>query len=198
MPKPEAVQILRQADARGRLSRYSLPPGPVRKRRSRPPISKVAWTPPGDLAHPEWLATGRRLGTFGRCSQWWIGDWVRYGASKWGEKYTEAARITGYDGSSLRNMAWVASRFDVSLRNDKLSWSHHALLAPLDLDKQAYWLARSVEDRLSVADLRLELRVARKKDRQSLATGEDPNSSPVGSGVVVCPECGHELVRETE
>jgi len=122
---------------------------------------------------------------------------LRYGTSKWGEKYTEAARITGYDSSSLRNMAWVASRFDLSLRSDKLSWSHHALLAPLDLDKQKYWLARSVGERLSVADLRLELRTSKRRDRRLAQTVENshpPSSSPV----IRCPECGHQLDRTTE
>lgn len=150
-------------------------------------VAKVAWAPREDMGQAEWLAAGRRLGAIGRCSQWWIGDWVRYGAARWGERYAEAARVTGYDVASLRNMAWVASRFDLSLRSDKLSWSHHVLLAPLDRREQRRWLERAVAERLSVADLRLELRAAgvgvsppseRPRDRQAPA---------------VCPHCGHEL-----
>lgn len=154
-------------------------------------LSKVAWAPRENLGHSDWLATGRRLGTIGRCSQWWIGDWVRYGTSRWGEKYAEAARVTGYDVASLRNMAWVASRFDLSLRNEKLSWSHHVLLAPLDVETQRDWLARACEERLSVADLRLELRAARdggdKPSRDSEAEAGDPDE------LAVCPHCGHTL-----
>jgi hypothetical protein len=148
----------------------------------------VAWQPQGDLGQAEWLATGRRLGAIGRCSQWWIGDWIRYGTSRWGERYVEAARVTGYDVASLRNMAWVASRFDLSLRSDKLTWSHHVLLAPLDPEEQARWLDRALRERLSVADLRLELRAARgDEDKPSAADGQ------TGGGVTVCPHCGHEL-----
>lgn len=158
-------------------------------RRAANAISKVAWTPQEDLGQAEWLATGRRLGAIGRCSQWWIGDWIRYGASRWGEKYAEAARVTGYDVASLRNMAWVASQFDPSLRSDKLTWSHHVLLAPLGPELQRYWLERACDERLSVADLRLELRASGQGGRRS-----KPDGSAGGEPVPdVCPHCGHEL-----
>lgn len=163
-----------------------VPPKPVR---SSTGISTVAWVPQEDLEQSEWLATGRRLGAIGRCSQWWIGDWIRYGTTRWGEKYSEAARVTGYDVASLRNMAWVASQFDLSLRSDKLSWSHHVLLAPLEEDEQRRWIANAVEQRLSVADLRLELRAGRRGDREQAPAGtERPRK---GGGI--CPHCGHEL-----
>ncbi|MGH2974663.1 MAG: hypothetical protein ACRDLL_07340 [Solirubrobacterales bacterium] len=152
-------------------------------------LSKVAWIPQGDLGQPEWLATGRRLGAIGRCSQWWIGDWIRYGSSRWGEKYAEAARITGYDVASLRNMSWVASQFDLSLRSDKLTWSHHVLLAPLEADEKRHWLDRAVEERLSVADLRIELRGR----RQGGAGRQDKDGEKAAEHGVVCPNCGHEM-----
>src|SRR5215475_15111885 len=136
------------------------------EQRSASGISKVAWQPRGDLGQAEWLATGRRLGAIGRCSQWWIGDWIRYGTARWGEKYSEAARVTGYDVASLRNMAWVAAQFDLSLRSDKLSWSHHVLLAPLNTEGQRHWIGRAQDKRLSVADLRLELRASGRSSRK--------------------------------
>jgi hypothetical protein len=188
---PEVVQIL-------------APPAPVsagdsgatkleRRDTARRPasgIAKVAWQPPSDLGQEEWLSTGRRLGAIGRCSQWWIGDWIRYGTARWGEKYVEAARVTGYDVASLRNMAWVAAQFDASLRSDKLSWSHHVLLAPLTADEQRAWIKRAIDERLSVADLRLELRT-----RGHGSGGEKTNSGAgdQGQGADVCPHCGHKL-----
>ena len=164
------------------------------EKRSSGAVSKVAWVPQGELEHGEWIAAGRRLGAIGRCSQWWVGDWIRYGTSKWGEKYAEAARVTGYDVASLRNMAWVASQFDLSLRSDKLTWSHHVLLAPLEPDEQRRWLDRASEERLSVADLRIELRYWQASDGSAEPAVETaPSESAENGAVTVCPQCGHKL-----
>jgi len=160
------------------------------ERRSALGISKVAWVPPPGIEQREWLSTGRRLGAIGRCSQWWIGDWIRFGTARWGEKYTEAARVTGYDVASLRNMAWVASQFDLSLRSDRLSWSHHVLLAPLEEGEQRHWLEKALEERLSVADLRLELRARRHRRSKEPASAGDGRAAEEGG---VCPHCGHKL-----
>lgn len=153
-------------------------------------MDAVAWIPTGELQLPQWTEVGRRLGTFGRCSQWWLGDWVRYGVSKWGEKYKAAARITGYDGHSLRNMAYVASRFDLSRRRDNLSFSHHAEVSALSPDEQDFWLELASKRRLSVGDLRVELRAAgRRSDRDNESNGQIPVEK---EGIAaVCPECAY-------
>jgi hypothetical protein len=189
---PEVVQAIAVAApvSAGGTGVGKLEPGTA-ERRPVSAISKVAWVPPSGLGQAEWLSAGRRLGAIGRCSQWWIGDWIRYGNARWGEKYTEAARVTGYDVASLRNMAWVASQFDPSLRSDKLSWSHHVLLAPLEQDEQRQWIARAVEQRLSVADLRLELRAQRRGGEERVPAGE--GSRPAEEEGGVCPHCGHKL-----
>lgn len=152
-------------------------------------LGRVAWAPESELEHPQWVAAGYRLGAIGRGSQWWIGDWLHYGVARWGEKYAEAARITGYDCATLRNMAWVASRFPVSLRSDKLTWSHHVLLAPLAEAKQRYWIDRATEHHLSVADLRIELRSARRVEKHAQMDTTPANNA--GDAQVVCPNCGH-------
>lgn len=186
---PNAVKTLASHASSGKLSRRSSANSKLR--RPSGALSKIAWVPQRDLGHSDWLATGRRLGAIGRCSQWWIGDWVRYGAAKWGEKYAEAARVTGYDIASLRNMAWVASRFDLSLRNDKLTWSHHVLLAPLEPEAQRQWLRRASEERLSVADLRVELRALREGDEKPSRDAVAADGKRGADGV--CPHCGHAL-----
>lgn len=153
-------------------------------------VDAVAWTPTQDLQLPQWTEVGRRLGTMGRSSQWWLGDWVRYGVSKWGEKYKAAARITGYDGHSLRNMAYVASRFDLSRRRDKLSFSHHAEVSALLPAEQDAWLELADKRKLSVGDLRVELRAAgRRCDR--LVGLDAPPLVADGGIAAVCPECAH-------
>jgi hypothetical protein len=167
-------------------------------KRSSATISKVAWVPQGEMEHAEWIAAGRRLGAIGRCSQWWIGDWIRYGTVKWGEKYVEAARVTGYDVATLRNMAWVASKFDLSLRSDTLAWSHHVLLAPLESGEQRYWLQRANEERLSVADLRIELRSSQRSEVSAQEEVRPTADDGDAAGLVVCPQCGHQMVHVAE
>lgn len=152
-------------------------------------ITSVTWTPTREIDYSEWVLAGRRLGEVARCSQWWLGDWIRYGTARYGEKYVQAAKLTGYDVSSLRNMAYVASRFpDASRRRDKLSWSHHAELAASTPMEQDRWLDRAITERLSVADLRLELREARKAEAPDAARPD-----PADDVSRICPTCGREL-----
>jgi hypothetical protein len=158
-------------------------------RRAANAVSSVAWIPQGDLAEAEWLATGRRLGSIGRGSQWWLGDWVRHGADRWGDRFTEASRATGYDRSTLRTIAWIASRIDSSRRNENLTWDHHVQVASLDPAEQEYWLKRSEEERLTVADLKLELRT-RRQGKQGERTAKGADDAPDGGGTA-CPNCGH-------
>jgi hypothetical protein len=158
-------------------------------RRAANAVSSVAWIPQGDLAEPDWLATGRRLGAIGRGSHWWIGDWARHGASRWGDRYSEAARVTGYDRSTLRSMAWIASKIDASRRNEKLTWDHHVLVASLDPAEQEYWLTRAAEEGFTVADLKLELRTRRQGEQGGDA--DKAAGQARDGGATVCPNCGH-------
>lgn len=160
-------------------------------------IGKVAWQPGKGLTFDRWLECGRKLGLVGRGVAWWIGDWILYGNEKYGEKYTRASRVTGYDTQTLMNMAYVASRFSPDRRREALSWSHHAELAALDFDDQEYWLTFAINERLSVRSLRQELtasrRISSRRNRlgssNKVETGvhHDPN------GPMLCPHCQHPI-----
>lgn len=158
------------------------------ERRAPRQLSKVAWSPAGDMDHAAWVAAGRQLGRVGRGSQWWIGDWLRYGGGKWGEKYVEASKITGYAIGSLRNMASLASQFDLSRRRDNLTWEHHAAVAGLEPQEQEMWLDQAVALKLSVADLRIEIRSARRSQDQ--LASESEGSKDTGPSGFICPNCG--------
>lgn len=154
-------------------------------------LSTIGWVPNQELDSQEWVLAGRRLGAIGRGSQWWVGDWIRYGTARWGEKYVDAARITNYDVQTLRNLAYVASRFDLSLRRDNLTWSHHALLAALSTEEQQHWLDHASSGKLSVADLRVELRTSRSAAERPAADDLTKCDKP-GAGIL-CPECGYKI-----
>ena len=141
---------------------------------SRPPaaLTPTAWSPWAQLTVADWIRQGSWLGALARGSGWWIGDWVRYGTARYGDRYGPAAKVTGYDIQSLRNMAYVAGRFDVPRRRDALSFSHHAELAGLPLEEQDLWLDRAEAGTLSVRSLRSELRQTRSRVASRTALAE--------------------------
>jgi hypothetical protein len=144
------------------------------------------------MDHPQWVAVGRRLGGISRTNQWWLGDWLLYGAAKWGEKYVEAAKITGYDVRSLANIASLAGCFEMSRRRDNLTRSHHAVVAALDPDEQDRWLDLATAERLSVADLRIELRSTEHRRSAQERTHAESTKEDVSSNFV-CPRCGYRV-----
>lgn len=156
------------------------------------PLNAVGWLPGAELDQHAWAVAGRRMSAIDRASQWWIGDWLRYGTQRWGEKYTQAARITGYDVPSLRNMAWLASEFAISRRRDTLTWSHHAAVAALEPERQESWLDRASEEHLSVADLRSEVRTFQRGRRED-ANPSAADDSGAQQDTDLCPTCGQKL-----
>jgi hypothetical protein len=153
--------------------------------RSLSALTPTSWFAGRELAVAEWVEQGRCLGAIGRGSNWWIGDWIRYGSARYGDKYAAASRVTGYDEQSLMNMSYVAGRFDASRRRASLSFSHHAELAGLPPDDQELWLDRAEAGALSVRVLRAELRKARRRSSARTQAAEG----------VVCPHCGHQFGR---
>jgi hypothetical protein len=63
-------------------------------------------------------------------------------------------------------------------------------LAPLEEDEQRHWIEKAVEARLSVADLRLELRARRHFDAEEQAS---VRAGDLQKGEGICPHCGHKL-----
>lgn len=145
-------------------------------------LTAVAWSPEATLGMREWADHGHRLGVIGRGAGWWIGDWVRYGNERFGERFVRASRITGYDVQTLMTMVYVASRFEPHERREALSWSHHAELAAVEPQERERWLDLAETQRLSVRCLREEMRRARR-----LAEGTAPAAATT---TAVCPACG--------
>jgi hypothetical protein len=136
-------------------------------------------SPRGELTATDWLRQGRSLGAIGRASGWWIGDWVRYGNARYGERYGLAARVTGYDVQTLMNLAYVAGRFDRSRRRESLSYSNHAELASLPPEDQELSLDRAQAGALSVRSLRCELRQVQR--RVTVRTARSNDDTELGS-----------------
>jgi hypothetical protein len=163
---------------------------PAASTRPQTALTPTSWSAGRELAIAEWVDQGRCLGAIGRGSNWWLGDWIRYGSVRYGDKYAAASRVTGYDEQSLMNMSYVAGRFDAPRRRAGLSFSHHAEVASLAPEDQELWLDRAEAGGLSVRVLRAELRKARARSSGRFVRA----GAPPADEQMVCPRCGHHLV----
>jgi hypothetical protein len=115
-----------------------------------------------DLTVEQWATIGHYLGTVARAARWWIGDWISFGERAYGERYSQAVELTGYDEGYLRDLAYIARNVHPSVRTDALGISHHKLVAPLERREQRRWLKAAAENGWSRERLRAELRAERQ------------------------------------
>ncbi len=121
-------------------------------------LSPVGLLIEGEVSQEEWRDFYLAIKRIATSLQWMIGDWIVYGAErKWGETYDDFVELTGLKEKTLRDYAYVARNVQMSIRIDKLSFAHHQLVAGMESDDQAQWLAHAFENRLSVARLRAEI-----------------------------------------
>ncbi|MGV9381893.1 LmbU family transcriptional regulator [Nonomuraea sp. NPDC003707] len=116
---------------------------------------------PDTLSVESWSEIGHEIAIISDASAWWLADWLIYGQRKYPNRYRKAIEDTSLDYQTLRNYAWVARRFPVSRRRDKLSFQHHAEVASLPEHEQDLWLERAQRFGWSKAMLRREVRRAR-------------------------------------
>lgn len=120
-------------------------------------LSKTNLTFKRDVSKDEWMDIFKALKQVEGCVQFWIGDCLAYRQQKWG-MYDDIAEDTGMDKQFLRDVKYVADNVELSLRNDNLSFSHHREVASLPPEKQKEFLNRAVDEKLSVRELRDEIR----------------------------------------
>jgi hypothetical protein len=114
------------------------------------------------LTYAAWANVGQSLRVFASASAWCLGDWFAYGEDAYPSRYRDAVDATGLEYQTLRNYAWVARRFEMSRRRDTISFQHHAEVAALGQAVQDLWLDRCERFRWSRAELRREIRQARR------------------------------------
>jgi N6-adenosine-specific RNA methylase IME4 len=152
-------------------------------------LSKTNLTFKREVSKDEWMDVFKALKQVEGCVQFWIGDCLAYRQQKWG-MYDDIVEETGMDKQYLRDIKYVADNVELSLRNDNLSFSHHREVASLAPEKQVEFLNKAVEEKLSVRELREEIkRDGIKSETPDLPKGKysviyaDP-AWPVGSIVM--------------
>jgi hypothetical protein len=134
------------------LSGPALPEGPGWR------ITRRALYLDAELAFDEWVRVGGKVAVVSDSSAWWVGDWLNFGRACYRGRYKTALALTSLDYQTLRNYAWVASRFAPSRRRDTISFGHYAELASLSEEDQDGWLAQCAAEQWSRAELRRRLR----------------------------------------
>lgn len=123
-------------------------------------LTKTGLDIKGKPSFEEWERCGALLRRMEGAVNWWVGDWINFGETAYGEKYAQALEATGMEYGTLRNVAYVAA--NVSRRRDSLPWSHHAEVAALPPEEQETWLEKASTESLTRADLRHRIKVARR------------------------------------
>ena len=111
---------------------------------------------PDSFSEDDWQQLGLLLLRLEGSIQFLIGDWVAYGDDvKWGDGPIFAEKF-GRDYGTVRNYATVSRQVPLSFRNDKLSYTHHVVVAvdTLTTDQKRYALEYAAENNLSVAKFR--------------------------------------------
>ncbi|RLD64000.1 MAG: hypothetical protein DRI84_09090, partial [Bacteroidetes bacterium] len=112
----------------------------------------------GELSENEWFEALSYCNNMSEKIQWVIGELLIYGEKKKYRKYEEMIASSNYKYQTLRNIKSVTERVELSRRQDSLTFSHHQEVAKLEPEKQKEFLDRASDERLSVRELRSEIR----------------------------------------
>jgi N6-adenosine-specific RNA methylase IME4 len=121
-------------------------------------FSETSWTAPPAMTYEEWESVGVTLQTIQGAVNWWVGDWLNEGETRYGETYAQAIEATGKSYDMVAKCKWVSSKVKSCNRLQGLSWTHHEAVAGLDSGDQERWLDHAEQYDLSVADLKKDIR----------------------------------------
>lgn len=130
---------------------------------------------PPALPFERWCNIVSTLQTMQRSVSWWAGDALLYGEQHYGEDAYQAVQdATGRGDDSLRQAAWVASKYPPATRVATLSWSHHRVAAELEPETRSALLREAAAANLSTREL-----IARVKAEQEKARAVPAEAAPV-------------------
>lgn len=120
-------------------------------------LTSVGLTVVGALGFDEWMELMSTLVRMETAFQFAIGDALLYGEAKFGEKYSQAMDATGLSYQSLANMVWVARHVPMSNRLDGVSWTHHRVIASIDVTDQRLLLEMARDSGMSATSLQTHI-----------------------------------------
>lgn len=97
-----------------------------------------------------------------------IGDALAYGERQYGETYKEVAAIFGRQVKTMYQWKYVCASVDLSVRTERLTYTHYERVANLPTDQQAYWLRLADQNDWSV-----------KQMLTAMGAGNEPEYTPL-------------------
>lgn len=88
----------------------------------------------------DWIRLGTYLRKIGTSYQWLVADWMAQGERVHKKTYEEAAAIVGKSIKTLYNWTSIGNQVEISRRRERLTFTHHAVVASLTPEWQTYWL----------------------------------------------------------
>lgn len=138
------------------------------------PADTLALDLPADMALPDWLAMGRSLNITRRRIDWAIGDWAAHGHAHFPAEAEAAIADLFPDSRELRRVEKVAKAFPPHLRDEALTFDHHAKVADLPVQEALPLLKRASAERLTPAQLRIQAMLHKVDTGQVLPREDDP------------------------
>jgi hypothetical protein len=161
-------------------------PAPVPARRIM--VTGVGLRFPERVDFGTWEQVGQKLARIANCSAWCLGDWLVYGSYKYSERYRQVLAAVELDYQTLRNYAWVARRFELARRRERLSFQHHAEVASAPVEDQDRWLSLAESGRWSRNELRRQVRAGRAESAGLPASpGSAGPAGPAHSDAALLP-----------
>lgn len=121
----------------------------------------------------DWIAIGRGLATSKRHIDWLIGDWVQFGRTHFPEQIELALGEVVDDNQTLRRIEKTVRAFPPHLRDESLSFDHHAHVADMPAQEALPLLKRAHDQNLSARALRLEAMLRKVETGQILPREDD-------------------------
>jgi hypothetical protein len=121
-------------------------------------LTKCGMEISGSPGWRDWVRVGRFIQRASAASSLWLGDWLNFGETRFGEKYTQALDDTRLDYQTLRNICYVSRNVPLEVRQDNLGFGHHAEVASLPDGEQKQFLQEAVEKGWTKNELRSKVR----------------------------------------
>ena len=117
----------------------------------------------GTPTFEQWTDCGEFIRKSNGAVHFWIGDWLNYGESHYGETYTQAIDETKFDYQTLANDKWISKSLEFSLRGENLEISHAKIIASLPQVEKEFWANKLNNNKITVKDLKDQIATKRRE-----------------------------------